>query len=61
MPSRIRLNGHGVHQLGVGDELTIEGVRDAALEASQRFEFGQARGLLASVVDAAWSVQADLG
>ena len=46
---------------GVGDELAIESVGDAALEAAHRLQRLLAGSQLAPVIRPAWGVQADLG
>jgi hypothetical protein len=45
----------------VGDELAIEGVGDASLEAAHRLQRLLAGSQLAPVIRPAWGVQADLG
>jgi hypothetical protein len=64
LPSRTRADKFGraeeLRTLGVGDELSVQGVGDPALEAAQRFERGLACRSLASVVRQPWGVETDL-
>ena len=50
VPSRTRLHGFGLRRPGVGEELSVDGVGDPALEAPHGFHPGLARGELATVV-----------
>ena len=61
MPSRTRANSLAraseVRSFGIGEELSVEGVGDPALEAAQGFKWGLAGGELASVVGPAGGVE----
>jgi hypothetical protein len=64
VPSRARANRLGRCGerclLGVGDELSVDDVRDPPLQSAQRFERGLASGAFASVVGTTFGVEADL-
>src|SRR5690606_23402781 len=60
VPSRARLAHLPLDGLGVGEELAIDGVGDAALQAAQRLHRLLALGPLAPVVGPALGLETDL-